>query len=170
MRRILFIIMPTLLLLEGGLSACVEVAAVTAEPTPTPAKVIDFTVKDLDGREVQLSSLRGQVVLVNFWATWCSPCKEEMPVLQAFYQAHQAENFLLLGVNVSDDAEDAARYMAENGFTFPVWSDPPGNTLMDLGLRGLPASILVDADGNLQWFWLGPVTEEILEEEILPLL
>ena len=170
MRRILFIIMPTLLLLAGGLSACVEVAAVTVEPTPTPAKVIDFTVKDLDGREVQLSSLRGQVVLVNFWATWCSPCKEEMPVLQAFYQAHQAENFLLLGVNVSDDAEDAARYMAENGFTFPVWSDPPGNILMDLGLRGLPASILVDADGNLQWFWLGPVTEEILEEEILPLL
>ncbi|NMD30757.1 MAG: TlpA family protein disulfide reductase, partial [Chloroflexi bacterium] len=149
---------------------CVEVAAVTAEPTPTPAKVIDFTIKDLDGREVQFSSLRGQVVLVNFWATWCSPCKEEMPVLQAFYQVHQDKNFLLLGVNVSDDAEDAARYMAENGFTFPVWSDPPGNTLLDLGLRGLPASILVDADGNLQWFWLGPVTEEILEEEILPLL
>ena len=170
MRRILFVIVPALLLLAGALSACVKVAAVTAEPTPTPAKVIDFTIKDLDGREVQFSSLRGQVVLVNFWATWCSPCKEEMPVLQAFYQAHQAENFLLLGVNVSDDAEDAARYMAENGFTFPVWSDPPGNTLMDLGLRGLPASILVDADGNLQWFWLGPVTEEILEEEILPLL
>ena len=162
--------MPTLLLLAGGLSACVPAAAVTAEPTPTPAKVIDFTVKDLDGREVQLSSLRGQVVLVNFWATWCSPCKEEMPVLQAFYQVHQDKNFLLLGVNVSDDAEDAARYMAENSFTFPVWSDPPGNTLMDLGLRGLPASILVDAEGNLRWFWLGPVTEEILDEEILPLL
>ena len=119
---------------------------------------------------VQLRSLRGQVVLVNFWATWCSPCKEEMPILEAFYQTHRQEGFTLVAVNVSDDAEDAAAYITENGYTFTVWSDPPGKTLINLGLYGLPASILVDAEGGLRHLWVGPLTQEMLEEIVLPLL
>lgn len=158
------------MLLLGALSACARAAAQSPAPTPTAARVVDFKVKDLQGQEVQLSSLRGQVTLVNFWATWCSPCREEMPVLEAFYQAHRQEGFTLVAVNVSDDAGDAADFIAENGYTFTVWSDPVGKTLIDLGLRGLPASILLDAEGRLQHFWIGPLTQEILEESVLPLL
>lgn len=131
---------------------------------------IDFTVKNLSGASVSLSSLRGKVILVNFWATWCSPCKDEMPLLQQYYDAHKAEDFVLLGVNVSDDAEDAQAYITQYGYTFPVWSDPPGNVLIQLHMNGLPASLVVDARGKLVQRWIGPLAREDLENVITPLL
>ncbi|WP_236709974.1 TlpA family protein disulfide reductase [Longilinea arvoryzae] len=130
---------------------------------------IDFTVKDLSGASVTLSSLHGKVVLVNFWATWCSPCKEEMPLLQAYYDAHKAEDFTLVAVNVSDDVEDAQAFIAQNGYTFPVWSDPPGNVLIDLNMNGLPASLVIDAQGKLVKRWIGPLAQEDLDDVITPL-
>ncbi len=130
---------------------------------------IDFTVKDLSGAAVSLNSLHGKVVLVNFWATWCSPCKEEMPLLQAYYDAHKEENFTLVAVNVSDDVEDAQAFIIENGYTFPVWSDPPGNVLIDLDMNGLPASLVIDAQGKLVKRWIGPLAREDLDDIITPL-
>ncbi len=141
----------------------------TPAPSPTP-RAIDFTVKDLGGADVSLADLRGQVVLVNFWATWCSPCREEMPILEAFYQEHGDKGFVVVAVNVSEDAETAAKYVQDNAFTFPVWSDPPGKQLMRLGIRGLPASLFLDREGRLQQFWSGPVDKEILDYLVLPLL
>lgn len=131
---------------------------------------IDFTVKDLSGQSVSLSTLRGKVVLVNFWATWCSPCKEEMPLLQAYYDAHKEDDFVLVGVNVSDDVEDAQAFIDQSGYTFPVWSDPPGNVLIDLNMNGLPASLVVDEQGKLVKRWIGPLAQEDLEDVITPLL
>lgn len=141
----------------------------TPVPSPTP-RVIDFTVKDLDGNEVSLSDLRGQVVLVNFWATWCSPCKEEMPVLEAYYQANKDEEFVIVAVNVSEDAATAQSFIEEHGYTFPVWSDPPGKQLMKLGIRGLPASLFLDRDGALRQFWSGPLDAATLDEIAGPLI
>lgn len=131
---------------------------------------LDFTVKDLHGSPVSLSSLRGKTVLVNFWATWCTPCKEEMPLLQSYYDAHKKDNFALLGVNVSDDVEDAEAFIQEFGYTFPVWSDPAGNVLIDLNMNGLPTSLVVDAEGNVIKRWIGPLTQEDLDDVITPLL
>jgi peroxiredoxin len=93
-----------------------------------------------------------------------------MPILEAFYRAHQAEGFTLLSINVSEGAEDAAEFIAANGFSFPVWSDPTGNTMIALGINGLPASILLDQEGRIQKVWLGPLTQEMLEKSVLPLL
>jgi thiol-disulfide isomerase/thioredoxin len=141
-------------------------------PTPTeePGPVIDFTVKDLSGQSVSLSDLRGKVVLVNFWATWCPPCKEEMPLLQEYYLAHREDNFVLVGVNVSGRPEEVAAYVEEAGYVFPIWLDPPGNVLIDMGAQGLPISLLVDSGGHLRKRWIGPLTREVLEAEITPLL
>jgi thiol-disulfide isomerase/thioredoxin len=139
-----------------------------APSAPTAGAVLDFTVEDLDGQPVSLSSLRGQVVLVNFWATWCSPCKEEMPVLQAYYDAHRGEGFTLVGLNVSDDPAVAADFAHGRGYSFPLWFDPPGDTLIDLRLRGLPASILVDADGRRLERWIGPLTTDMLDAAVGP--
>lgn len=134
------------------------------------APEIDFSVKDLSGAPVSLSSLRGNVVLVNFWATWCSPCKEEMPLLQAYYDQHKADGFVLVGINVSDDAGDAQEFIDAAGYTFPVWSDPPGKVLIQLRINGLPASLVVDAEGRLVKRWVGPLAQEDLDHVITPLL
>lgn len=141
----------------------------TPAPSPTP-RVLDFTLKDLSGADVSLADLRGQVVLVNFWATWCTPCQEEMPILEAYYQAHQEDGFVVVAVNVGEDAEVAAAYVQERGYTFPVWSDPPGKQVMSLGIRGLPASLFLDRAGRLRQFWSGPVDQEVLDRLVLPLL
>ncbi len=142
----------------------------TATSQPTRVPMWDFEVKDLDGETMKLSDLRGQVVLVNFWASWCPPCRDEMPLLQDFYLEHREDGFVLLGINVSEDADDAAAFMEVNGYQFPVWRDPPGNLLIEQGLNGLPASVLVDAEGRIARRWIGPLAEEDLTNTVLPLL
>jgi peroxiredoxin len=148
----------------------------SAEAQPTavspelPDAAVDFSVQDLAGESVQLSTYRGEVVLVNFWATWCAPCQEEMALLDTYYRNHRTQGFVLLGVNVSDRPEEAAAFCKEKGYAFPILFDPPGNVLIDLDIRGLPASLLVDREGNLREKWLGPLTPGILENEVTPLL
>ena len=169
--------MAALVLLAAGLAFGVWLAlrapagaASPALPTATPRPTLDFQVEDLAGDEVHLSDYRGKVVLVNFWATWCSPCQEEMPVLDAYYQAHHDAGFVLLGVNVSDRPPEAAAYFEEAGYSFPLVFDPPGNVLIDLGARGLPVSLLIDRDGHLVEKWVGPLTADTLDSTITPLL
>lgn len=143
---------------------------ITGESEKSGSSRLDFSVKDLSGESVKLSSLRGKTVLVNFWATWCSPCKEEMPLLQSYYDAHKLDGFVLVAVNVSDDVEDAQAFIEEYGYSFPVWSDPPGNVLIDLGMNGLPSSLVISPEGMVVKRWIGPVTQEDLDGVITPLL
>lgn len=152
------------------LTGCVANLPDELSSTSTIKPPINLTLKDLQGNLVHLKDLRGKVVLVNFWASWCSPCRDEMPILDAFYQAHKSDNFTLVAVNVSESAKDAAEFIQEQGFTFTVWSDPPGNAMIDLGINGLPASLLLDETGRVQKVWLGPLTEAMLEAAVLPLL
>jgi thiol-disulfide isomerase/thioredoxin len=170
MSRIKIILLATLAVFFMLLTACVAGSSTEQVETPTPKPPIDLTLKDLEGETVHLRDLRGEVVLVNYWASWCSPCRDEMPILEAFYRAHQAEGFSLLSINVSESAEDAAEYIAANGFSFPVWSDPTGNTMIALGINGLPASLLLDETGRIIKVWFGPLTQEMLDEVVLPLL
>lgn len=151
-------------------TACMAKYPIKSTPSPTPRSPIDLTLKDLQGSTVHLRELRGRVVLVNFWASWCSPCREEMPILDAFYQAHKSRNFTLVAINVSESASDAAEYVGERGYTFQVWSDPTGDTMIELGVNGLPASILLNEEGRLQKVWFGPLTTEMLNKAVLPLL
>lgn len=145
-------------------------AMLAATPTATPAPPLDFTVQNLAGDPIHLSDYRGQVALVNFWATWCAPCKEEMPILDAYYQDHHESGFVLLGINVSDRPNEAAAFFDEAGYTFPILFDPPGNVLIEMGLRGLPSSIVVNAEGHRVKTWIGPLTREMLDEDVTPLL
>lgn len=135
-----------------------------AEPTATPGQVVELEVKDLQGGRVKLSDYRGKFALVTFWASWCTPCKEELPLLEAFYQKHREQDFILIGVNAGEGPEDAARYIAEHGFTFLAWSDPAGSAMIKLGARGLPYSFLVDREGRRRITWYGGANEAFLDE------
>jgi cytochrome c biogenesis protein CcmG/thiol:disulfide interchange protein DsbE len=137
-----------------------------ANATPAP----DFTLGGLSG-DVALSSFRGQYVLLNFWATWCPPCQAEMPDLYAYYLAHQNDGFVLLGVDVEEDAATVAQYMQANRFSFPVALDTTGMVYERYGGGGLPSSFLIGPDGSLVKAWTpGAISRAILERDVTPRL
>jgi thiol-disulfide isomerase/thioredoxin len=132
----------------------------------------EFTLAGLEeGSEVSLSDYRGKYVLINFWASWCPPCRDEMPDLQAFYTAHKDQNFVLLAVNVAEDAATAQAFLDENGFDFPVALDITSEVYNRYGGNGLPSSYLVDPAGRLIKAWRpGAIKPVTLASDVSPLL
>lgn len=122
--------------------------------------VPDYATTTLAGDSVTLQSLRGQVVLLNVWATWCHPCRTEIPELLTIYEKYKSRGFTLVGVTIDvDGAEDAIRsFMDEFRMTFPVWHDREESVLTRFRAIGVPSTFLIDKDGILRWRKLGPVT------------
>ncbi|MCL4301545.1 MAG: TlpA family protein disulfide reductase [Anaerolineae bacterium] len=140
-----------------------------AEPTATPGQPAapDFSLKTLDGRQISLSQFRGKPVLINFWASWCAPCRLEMPELKRVYEVRQDEGLVVLAVNVTylDSMQDVQRFGTKFGLTFPVLLDETGEVADNLYyVRGLPTSIFVDRAGLVAKIQLGPMTGVQLDE------
>ncbi len=108
----------------------------------------DFELRDLSGKEWRLSGLRGKVVLVNFWATWCPPCRKEVPDLGALYSRFQQEGFVVLAIS-DEDAGKVAAFVKEHGVRYPVLLDPDGKVGKLFGAEGIPKSFVYDHDGRL---------------------
>ncbi len=130
----------------------------------------DLALAGLDGKEADLEDYRGQVVLVNLWATWCPPCKAEMPILQAYYQAHQAEGFTLIAVNAGDQAADVQAFVDRSGLTFPVWLDPQNLAMGIFRTPGLPSSYVIDRSGRVRLAWSGEIKLPALEKYVTPII
>jgi cytochrome c biogenesis protein CcmG, thiol:disulfide interchange protein DsbE len=159
----------------GSLFLLTALAALGGQPGAAgPARMgqpmPDVSLTNLAGEQVRLSDYAGRPVLVNAWATWCPPCRAEMPALHAFYVAHQAEGFQLLAINAGEGRSNVISYIAQQGFTFPVLLDPGTQALERLGVRSFPTSILVGRDGLVRRIHIGLFTLESLEAEITPLL
>jgi cytochrome c biogenesis protein CcmG/thiol:disulfide interchange protein DsbE len=109
-----------------------------------------FTLDRLD-REARLSmaDLRGKAVVVNFWASWCVPCRDEAPVLQQTYERYRKQGLVVLGIDVNDFRKDARRFMRRHGLTYPVVYDGKGSTVGKWGVRGFPETFFVDRSGKL---------------------
>ena len=171
-------IINNILLAAGGLLIVIAAVLLLSHKSSTsssgPARVGkplgDFSLKDINGQTVHLSDYRGKAVLVNAWATWCPPCKAEMPDLNAYYQAHQADRFMLLAINAGDPASDAAAFASQKGLAFPVLLDPNTRLLNILGIHSFPTSILVGTDGVVKAIHVGMFTPQALEAEITPYL
>ena len=144
------------------------VRSVTPSVVSYPAP--ELSLNDLDGNLVSLSDYLGSVVLVNNWATWCPPCKEEMPTLQAYYSDHQADGFVLLAIEAGDPLPDVAAYVNDNGLTFPVLLDPTTLALRAFNNDALPSSYVIDPKGTVRLAWTGPISLEKLELYVSPLL
>jgi peroxiredoxin len=159
MRRILCSL---LLALATAASATVTVRA------PAP----DFTLRGADGRNLRLLEQRGQVVLVNFWASWCGPCKQEMPQLNRLYDKYRSAGFVMLGVNIDDDTRLGTATAARWGVRFPVLldADKSVSRLYDLG--SMPATVLIDRDGRVRYLHRGyrEGVEDIYEAQIRELV
>jgi thiol-disulfide isomerase/thioredoxin len=132
-------------------------AAAPATVTSAPAELApDFALTTLDGEPVTLTGLRGRWVLINFWATWCAPCRDEMPYLNELAAAH-ADKLTVLAVNMRESPEAVAPFVAELAIDLPVLLAPDDATLLAYNVRGLPLSILVAPDGTIVRRIAGPV-------------
>jgi len=120
----------------------------------------DFTLTSFDGGTIQLSSFQGRPVMVNFWASWCVPCRQEAPTLEQSWQTYQGRGAIFLGVNIWDKESDARGFLNEFGITYPNVMDPNGAVAIDYGLRGVPETFFVDRAGKLASKYVGPVLNE----------
>lgn len=117
----------------------------------------NFYLENLNGKKVDLKQYRGKIVFLNFWATWCGPCKEEMPSMEALYQKLKERNFVFLTISVDyDEKKKVKDFIDKHRYTFPVLIDPKCVTLDLFGVKGIPATILIDKNGRMVGRAVGP--------------
>lgn len=130
----------------------------------------DFTLPTLEGNEVTLSDLRGQPVLINFWATWCPPCRFEMPAMQRVYERYKDKGLVILAVNYREDKERIRPFVEELGITFIILLDLDGVVANQYRVLGLPTTYFVDRNGKVTNVRVGAMNEEFMEANVQELL
>lgn len=132
----------------------------------------DFALKSSSGENLRLSEYRGDVVMVNFWATWCGPCRQEMPLLDELYSRYQRVGFSLLGVNIDDDSRKAMNMISELGVSFPVLFDSRKEVSKLYEVNAMPVTVIIDREGNVRHVHHGykPGYEDQYLDEIRSLL
>jgi thiol-disulfide isomerase/thioredoxin len=144
--------------------------ALSEDFSAVPAQV-DFVspkldLEDLSGKPVSLDDYLGSVVLVNLWATWCPPCREEMPTLQKFYEKYKSEDFVLIAINQEEPLETVAPFVKEFGLTFPVWLDLDYQAEREFKTDSLPSSFVIDRTGRVRLIWFGGISKKNLEKYV----
>lgn len=142
----------------------------TLAPIEVDQPAPELTLFDLDGKEVSLTDFIGEVVLLNNWATWCPPCRGEMPEFQAYYQKYQDKGFQILAVEAGESEEEVRRFVEEQGLEFIVLLDPENKSLITFQHSSLPNTFVIDRQGHLRLAWLGSINMPTLERYVTPLL
>ena len=156
--------------LAAGLTLLIVSIALAAWNTAHANDAPDFDLPALDGGQLQLSSFRGKVVLLNFWATWCVPCREEMPDLEAAQTRYGDQGLAVIGVNIAETAALARAFVDEVGVTFPIVLDEDVSMAASFRVSGLPVSILIDRHGIIVYRHYGQFHPKQIGEQIQPLL
>jgi len=148
--------------------AASSLASSGMEGQPAP----DFALKSSTGENLRLSEYRGDVVMINFWATWCGPCRQEMPLLDALHSRYQRVGFSLLGVNIDDDSRRAMQMIEELGVSFPVLFDARKEVSELYEVEAMPVTVIVDREGNIRYIHHGykPGYEDKYLDQIRSLL
>jgi thiol-disulfide isomerase/thioredoxin len=141
---------------SGKLGALLVVALLAAMPAlagPTPAPA--FRLDSMAGKPVSLDQYKGQVVMINFWATWCGPCRTEMPLLEKLHAKYKPMGFTMIGVNVEPDSSLAAKWLASTPVSFPILFDTKSEVSKLYSVAGMPSTVIIDRKGNLRWLHRG---------------
>jgi peroxiredoxin len=151
-----------------------ETVAARADRSPLPRKGFaapDFTLETLDGQAIALSDLQGQVVLINFWASWCLPCREEMPAIQQVYEQYRDQGFVVLAVNLQEQDAQVVAFVDQLELTFSVLMDRDGDVFERYRVMALPSTFFVDRAGVIQDLAVGGLlSRPFIESQVAPLL
>jgi cytochrome c biogenesis protein CcmG, thiol:disulfide interchange protein DsbE len=151
-------------------------AGPASSQTPGPAAPLaghyapDVTLVDLSGNQVALSSLRGKVVVLNFWYAACEPCRLEMPALERSYQMHKSEGLVVIGANIVDDAQTTQDFSKSIGVSYPVFRDPGQRAYSTYQVSKTPSSFIIDRDGVIREVVIGPLDATTLDHTVRSLL
>ncbi|MFH1524842.1 MAG: redoxin domain-containing protein [Chloroflexota bacterium] len=145
-------------------------AGVVIAPVNVEYAAPQLALTDLQGNSPSLEDYSGKVILVNNWATWCPPCKAEMPELQVYYATHTDDGFVVIGIESGEPANTVENFVRQNKLSFPVWLDPHGVALEAFQNWNLPNSCVIDREGIVRMSWTGPINQATLDKYITPLL
>jgi len=126
------------------------------KPVGPGLKAPDFTLRDISGKTVSLKDFKGKLILLNFWATWCTPCRWEMPEMQALYQVYKDQGFVIVAVSLDKEAEAVARFVKEAKLTYPILLDSDFQAARAYRVPGPPTTFLIGPDGEVKGIVLGP--------------
>jgi thiol-disulfide isomerase/thioredoxin len=138
----------------------------SAVPVQVDFAAPKLTLEDLSGKTVSLDDYLGSVVLVNLWATWCPPCREEMPSLETFYEDYKSDGFVLVSINQEETREVVEPFVKEFGLTFPVWLDLNYQAEKEFKTGSLPSSFVIDRTGRVRLMWVGSISKKNLEKYV----
>jgi cytochrome c biogenesis protein CcmG/thiol:disulfide interchange protein DsbE len=136
-------------------------------PKPSPLigrEASDFTLELFNGDKLRLSDLRGKVVLLNFWASWCMPCREEAPTLEASWKRYKDKPVVFIGIDVWDDKDSALAYINQFGGGYLNGIDPKGEIAVDYGVGGVPETYFINESGKIVNKYTGPLTDEMVDQ------
>lgn len=137
-------------------------SGITMVNRPAP----DFTLTTFEGTAISLEDLRGKPVVINFWASWCPPCRIEAPLIERTWRVYKNRGLIFLGVNIQDRKEDALNYIREFDITYPNGPDPTGEISIDYGVSGLPVTFFVSSKGEIVRRWVGAIEKSVLISSI----
>jgi len=143
---------------------------ISAVPVTVEFSAPSLSLIDLQGNQVALEDYRGQIILVNNWATWCPPCKAEMPIFEAFYQDHKEKGFTIVAIEAGQGQAEVASFVDGYKLSFPVWLDAHSKALDAFRNQRLPNSYLIDRDGTVRLAWTGAISRQMLDKYITPFL
>lgn len=126
-----------------------------ANAASVQGKAPNFTLKSNTGKNIKLSELRGQVILLNFWASWCGPCRQEMPLLEKLQRRYSALGFTVLGVNVEEDPRKAKTLLKDISVSFPILFDTRNKVSKQYKVSAMPSTVMIDRDGNMRYLHKG---------------
>ena len=155
------------LILNANKNALQDISIV---PMKVNYPVPELTLENIKGETESLADFNGKVVLLNNWATWCPPCRAEMPTLVAFYNAHASAGFLIVAIEAGDSQSDVQKFVNDYKMTFHVWLDPKGKALYAFKNPSLPNSYVIDRSGTVRLSWTGEINREMLEKYVTPIL
>ena len=154
----------------GGQPAGIGINSVFGEVQVEPRAARPFSLTLLSGSQTSLADLRGKVVMIDFWSSWCPPCREEAPTLASVYQQYQARGVVFLGVAIWDSDSEVRKFVQGNGLGYPNGLESRGTIAIDYGVKGIPEKYFVDKNGNIVRKFIGPVTSEQLSKVLDELL